>query len=120
MNRIRQLRVKHGLTMAELGKRVGCSEASISYYELGKREAKYETLLKLAEVLDTSVDYLLGNESTDSSPSPALPLSADETELVGAWRKAGEPIKGAVRKLLDIPAPEDQMEDAASFRSQAG
>lgn len=61
MNRIRELRIMQGLTMSELGKRVGCSEASISYYELGKREAKYETLLKLAEALDTSVDYLLGN-----------------------------------------------------------
>ena len=74
MNRIRELRVAHNLTMAELGKRVGCSEASISYYELGKREAKYEILLKLAEALDTSVDYLLGNTNIQSN--------SDYTDLI--------------------------------------
>lgn len=67
MNRIRDYRLAKGLTMAELGKRVDCSEAAISYYELGKREAKYETLLKIAEVLEVSVDILLGNSPPSSS-----------------------------------------------------
>ena len=114
MNNIRPFRIRKGLTMAELGKKVGCSEASISYYELEKRQAKYEVLLKIAEVLDTSVDALLGNTT---SPSPAL--SSEETELVTAWRKAEEPIKVSVRKLLDIPAPSEEKEAASSI-SKAG
>ena len=62
MNRIRDARLAKGLTMKELGKRVGCTEAAISNYELGKRQANYELMLKMAEALDVSVSYLLNEE----------------------------------------------------------
>ena len=77
MNRIRELRLRHDLTMAELGKRVGCSEASISNYELSKRQAKYETLLRLAEELETSVDYLLGNSNPESELASEAQLNKE-------------------------------------------
>ena len=41
MNRIRQARQAIGITMRQLGQKVGCSEAAISNYELGKREPDY-------------------------------------------------------------------------------
>ena len=59
---IRDYRKRAGMTMKELGDRVGCSEAAISLYELGKREASYEMLLKISEVLGTDVNHLLGHE----------------------------------------------------------
>lgn len=60
--RIREIRKKCGLTMKELGDRVGVSESAISQYETGKRQPDYETLLKIADYFGVSVDYLLGKE----------------------------------------------------------
>ena len=60
MIRIRYYRERMGFTMKELAQRVGCTESAISNYELEKREASYETLLKIAEALETDVSHLLG------------------------------------------------------------
>ena len=61
-NRIREIRKALGLTMKELGEKVDVAESTISQYETGKRQPDNETLLKLGEVLDVSVGYLLGVE----------------------------------------------------------
>ncbi len=59
MKMLKQVRNERGYTLKQLGKLVGVSDAAISQYESGKREASYEMQLKLAEVLGVSVDYLL-------------------------------------------------------------
>lgn len=97
MNRIRELRIRHGFTMAELGKRVGCSEASISYYELGKREAKYEILLKLSEALDTSVDYLLGNDE-----EPVFSYTEKEIRLLNAIHSLSPEAQDDMTKIVTL------------------
>lgn len=61
-NRIREVRKKHGLTMKQLGEKVGLSESAISQYENGKRQPDNQTLLMFGEIFDVSVDYLLGGE----------------------------------------------------------
>ena len=62
MKRLRAARKMAKITMKTLGEKVGVSESAISQYEAGKREADFETVLKIAEVLGCSTDYLLGEE----------------------------------------------------------
>lgn len=62
MRMLRTIRKEKGLTMKQLGAIVGVTEAAISQYETGKREADFETLLKISEALECTVDYLLGRE----------------------------------------------------------
>ncbi len=64
MNMLRTARKAKGLTMKELGEKVGVSESAISQYENGKREADYDTILKISEILDCPVDYLLRGEDS--------------------------------------------------------
>lgn len=59
---LRQIRKSRNLTMKELGKKVGVSEAAIGYYETEKRMMNYEMLLKLAEALDCSVKDIIEGE----------------------------------------------------------
>ena len=61
--RIRQLRHKANLTQAQLGKLLGCSGSTVSLYEGGQRSPDTEMLVRLADVFDVSVDYLLGRVS---------------------------------------------------------
>lgn len=58
--RLRQIRQQRKLTQEQLGKKVNVTKVSISGYESGNRTPDMETLQKLAEALDVSVDYLLG------------------------------------------------------------
>lgn len=59
MLRIRKLRKEKGYTMKQLGEAIGVAESTVSLYENGKREPDNETLKKLADIFNVSVDYLV-------------------------------------------------------------
>ncbi len=59
-SRIKQLRLKAGLTQVELAKTLDVSSALISAYELGERKPSLEILVELAGQFGVSTDYLLG------------------------------------------------------------
>ncbi|MBQ7977432.1 MAG: helix-turn-helix transcriptional regulator [Clostridia bacterium] len=58
--RLRAERESINLTRNELAKRLNVSVRTISYWENGQRECDFDTLIKLATILETSTDYLLG------------------------------------------------------------
>lgn len=64
-NRIKELRIKNGLSQTELADKTGVSEQAISFYENGKRHPKIETWQKIANVLNTSVPYIRGDIDTE-------------------------------------------------------
>jgi transcriptional regulator with XRE-family HTH domain len=63
-NRLMQRRKEIGLSRTELGENIGFSgqqaNKNIYNYENSIREPEYATLVKIAEVLQCSTDYLLG------------------------------------------------------------
>ena len=59
-NRIKELRLKHNLTLRQLGKELDMYDSRISQYETGKRQPKLETWQKLADYFNVSVPYLQG------------------------------------------------------------
>lgn len=69
--RIRKKRKELGLTQGNLGEKVGLSFGSISKYEKDECSISAEKLLEIANVLRTSVDYLLGNTSI-SNPKKTI------------------------------------------------
>ena len=79
MKMLRVARKSKGLTMKELGEKVGVSESAISQYETGKREADFETILKIGEVLDCSIDYLLRGEQ-EKKPTPVSEDGLDDQD----------------------------------------
>ncbi len=58
--RVRELRMEKGLSRKELAEKLGTLQRNISYWELGQRECGFDMLIKISDVLDVSVDYLLG------------------------------------------------------------
>ena len=61
MLRIKEIRKARKITAKELADYVKVAESTMSLYENGKREPNFDTLMKIAHYLQTSVDYLLGN-----------------------------------------------------------
>lgn len=55
-------RIKKGLSQSELAELVNVQAFSISRYETGTQWPSIETLLRMSEVLEVSVDHLLGKE----------------------------------------------------------
>jgi transcriptional regulator with XRE-family HTH domain len=59
--RLKQVRDLRGFTQAELAERAGLTAVQISHFETGvKPSASAITLVKLADALSVSIDYLLG------------------------------------------------------------
>jgi len=75
--RLTDLRQSKGLTQNELAELVNVSRSALSLYELGKREPDYETLVRLADFFDVSVDYLLGVSNVRQPVAPS-----DEVEEI--------------------------------------
>lgn len=63
MNRIKDLRVKKGLTQSELAEMLNIAQNTLSYWEAGKTEPNGEALIKLADFFGTTIDNLLGRET---------------------------------------------------------
>lgn len=64
-NRIKELRLKHHLTLEQLGQAVGLKNNTLSRYENEKRKPKEEVLQKLADYFNVSVPYLQGIDDED-------------------------------------------------------
>ena len=63
--RIYETRKAAGLTMTELGNKVGVNNSTIKRYEDGQfQRVSMDALVKVANALDVEVTYLLGMEST--------------------------------------------------------
>ena len=58
--RILFLRKEYGYTQEQVANTLGITRISLSYYERGERSIDIETLYKIAELFNTSVDFLMG------------------------------------------------------------
>lgn len=64
--RLKELRKQAHLTQVELAKRLGIGQSSYADWERGKKKPTQENLVKIAQVLNVSIDYLVGNSEEKS------------------------------------------------------
>lgn len=64
--RLKELRKQAHLTQVELAKRLGIGQSSYADWERGKKNPTQENLIRLAQILNVSVDYLVGNSEEKS------------------------------------------------------
>ncbi|MEK3821486.1 helix-turn-helix transcriptional regulator [Cytobacillus sp. FSL W8-0315] len=100
-NRIRKLREKSGINQKDMAKKLELSNVQLSRYESDERRPDFETLKKISEIFDVSIDYLItGNEKNSSS---------DEM-----WREILNPKTQIFFKDL-MDAPEEKIEELIKF-----
>ena len=58
--RIKELRIESGYTPAVLADKLNVTIRLVYYWESGKRECGFDMLIKIANLFNTSVDYLIG------------------------------------------------------------
>lgn len=64
-DRLKELREEKEMTQEELGKLLNVSRQTISGYEAGAIEPSISNLIKLADIFNISLDYLLGRTKKD-------------------------------------------------------
>jgi transcriptional regulator with XRE-family HTH domain len=73
--RIKNLRKEKKWHQAELAEKINADARQISRYEKGKINPSVETLVRISQVFDVSVDYLLKENA------PKKPFKLDDKEL---------------------------------------
>ncbi|QMV43213.1 helix-turn-helix domain-containing protein [Cohnella cholangitidis] len=81
-SRLAFLRDQRGLTQEELASSLGISRAALSHYEKNRREPDTETLGKVADLFQVSIDYLVGRTSQSNvTLDPEVRQFSDRLEL---------------------------------------
>ncbi len=83
--RVKELRIEKGLSQQELGLAIGVTKVSVCGYENGTRVPSLENLVKIAEALATTTDYLLGREVpiiNEESKSYIASISYEDVRLI--------------------------------------
>lgn len=94
--RIYQKRTQLGMTLEEVGKKVGVGKSTVRKWETGDIESmRVDKVALLSNALNVSPLYIMGFD-TD-----ALDLSPHETKVIKAYREKPE-MQSSVDKLLDI------------------
>ncbi len=112
-DRIIQLRKEMGVSQTRLADILGATPNQISKYENGHTNPPVETLSQLAEVFNTTTDYLLGRSDVPhpgAEPDAHPSLSPAEADMLRLMRTRDERARAklveAVRLLWDITPPE--------------
>ena len=77
MKNLKSLRKVNGKTQSDIAEYLGCTVQTVANYENGRRNADYETQLKLAEYFGVSLDYLVRGSSV---PPVTTPTSDEERQ----------------------------------------
>ena len=67
INRLRELREKHGYTQLKVALDLNLNQNSVSRYESGMREAGYALLIQFADYYGVSIDYILGRTNNSKT-----------------------------------------------------
>lgn len=106
MNRIKMLREEFNFTQQDLANKLECSKSVIGLYESETRKPSMEVLLKLSEIFDCSIDYILGKsdirnpEKAQDDPLGLAKIGFSMDEYNPPTDTQREQIKGLLEVIL--------------------
>lgn len=103
MEKLRIIRKEMGFTQKELANFLNVSQQTYSDYENGKTEPDIDTIIKMAEILQISVDYLVGrtDELGAVTPVPAVPqFSEEDREILSLFHALTPEYRAVALKTL--------------------
>ena len=90
------------ISAAELSRKIGVYEATISNYRKGKYEPKQDRLEEIAKALDVSVTWLMGADVPMNNTPPAMQLSEGEELLLELFRAIPDDKKQMAIEMLKV------------------
>ena len=100
---LRLLREKHGVSQQKLAEAIGLTQQSINKYENHNIEPDIETLIRIADYFETSVDYLIGHTSIRRKIEKvtAYELNEEESNIIEQFRKLSIKQRSCVATVID-------------------
>ncbi|MFR5833806.1 MAG: helix-turn-helix domain-containing protein [Acutalibacteraceae bacterium] len=90
MLRIKELREDKGISQKELAMRFKMSAGNLCDWEKGRTEPDIETLIRLADFFDVSVDYLIGRVDSDNAVRDRNSLTVTQSLLIDKITRADD------------------------------
>jgi transcriptional regulator with XRE-family HTH domain len=100
-DRLTDARKRKGYTQQRISDSLGITRPAYTAYERGTRQPDYESLKKLSEILEVSIDYLITGNENSNSPEEM-------------WQELLDPKKRVFFKDLQ-EAPEERIEELIEF-----
>ncbi len=100
MNRIREARKQAGIKQIDLCKRLGISQGALSGWENGKYEPGCAAWIQLSEILDVSIDFLMGSNRLFSIPASAL--TDFDSDLLRKFHALDQQAQARILNSLDF------------------
>ena len=117
-SRIKELRKEMGLSQTEMGRLLGIQQRTLSSYECGINDIPTAVLIRLSAVLNTSIDYLLGQTNMKRRYPPADfdAVLADE-EINKATKRTRRASPQAPSKYMNLEKEYKTSEDTNSSKA---
>lgn len=92
MKRIAELRKEKHLNQTGLGLKLNVSQKMISAYESGAHQPSIETLIRMSEIFNVSVDYMIENSDIRMKAERLVKdgVTANEAELLELFNELDE------------------------------
>lgn len=89
LENLKKLREAAGTTQSALAAAIGVSQQSINKYENHSIEPDIETLKRMADFFDTTIDYIVGRSECRYKPEnmQKYALNDDEAALMRSYRR---------------------------------
>lgn len=100
-DRLKELRIKRGLSQEELSRLLNTKNANISNWERGTTRPDIDTLKKISFLFDVSTDYLLNIQQNDMNKIRKLKYALQEAGLMVGEDLTIEELEKALQ-IVDI------------------
>lgn len=84
--RLRRLRIKRRITQRQIADLLGIFPQNYGTYEHGRSVPREPRLVQIAEILETTTDYLMGRTDDPAPKITTEDLTGEELELLRAFR----------------------------------
>ena len=118
--RLKEVRNEKGLNQKKIAAYQNITQQTYSDYETGRTNPDINTLILISNILETSIDYLLGREDdlgniTIKTEKPA-PLPQDELHLLEVYRKLDTVNKMHVSAYAEVRLEEQENRNPSTIR----
>ncbi len=115
--RLKERRKNLGITIAQIHDKTGISTGILSAWERGEKLPSAPSLMKLANILDCSVDWILFGETPFSLKSETL-LSENDRILLDSYHELALDDQEEILELINLKLKRKSRGAKSSFSEQ--
>lgn len=116
---LRRTREEKGLLQTEVANSLCINATTYRNYENTDREPDYDTLIKISEILNISIDDLLGCQHANKLPVTPTNFTSDEKSLLHLYRLLSDQSKGKIQERTKMLLEEEHLNSKESNRKNA-